>query len=312
MSIRSSFILLILPTLCVSGPADEVNDTETKDQGAGRLFLATCQFPVSSDVAANARWIREQMHLAAEQNADLVHFSECALSGYAGSDHKSLEDFDWETLQAETRTILKLADELDQWVVLGSTHRLTDENKPHNSLYVVDPNGKIVDRYDKRFCTHGDLRHYSAGSHFVEFNVEGVQCGLLICYDIRFPELYREYRQRDVQLLLHSFYNAGMKPGGIHEIIMPATGQARAATNGMFISMNNSSMAESWPSLLITPDGRIVQRLAQNRAGIMIHEVDTNRKYYDASARYRQRAMNGILQSGSPVDDPRSLNRTGL
>ena len=52
-----------------------------------------------------------------------------------------------------------LANELDLWVLLGSTHQLTGLHKPHNSLYVIDSVGEIVDRYDKRFCTPGDLEH---------------------------------------------------------------------------------------------------------------------------------------------------------
>jgi predicted amidohydrolase len=111
--------------------------------------------------------------------------------------------------------------------------------------------------------------------------------------------------------MLHSFHNARMKPGAVHPVIMPATGQARAASNGMFISMNNSCVPESWPSLLISPDGRIVQRLAEQRPGVMVHEIDTTSSYYDASAQYRDRAMSGVLHSGEPVDDPRSTDRTG-
>lgn len=37
-------------------------------------------------------------------------------------------------------------------VVLGSAHRLSGANNPHNSLYVIDDDGALVDRYDKRFC----------------------------------------------------------------------------------------------------------------------------------------------------------------
>lgn len=278
----------------------------------GSLLLATCQFPISADVRENATWVQRQMRQAAAQGAHLVHFSECALSGYAGVELKTLEGFDWTTLREQTKSILALADELDIWLVLGSTHQLTGDNKPHNSLYVVNPNGKIVDRYDKRFCTSGDLKHYSPGAHLVMFNVRGVRCGLLICYDVRFPEIYREYKKQDVQLMLHSFHNARMKPGKIHPMIMPVTGQARAATNSMFVSMNNSCVPESWPSLLISPDGRVVQRLAKNLPGVMVHEIDTAKKFHDASRPFRDRAMEGVLQSGDVPNDPRSLQRTGL
>ena len=59
-------------------------------------------------------------------------------------------------IKAEFRAVRDLAKKLKLWVVLGSDHRLSAGNKPHNSLYVISPKGEIVDRYDKRFCTGGD------------------------------------------------------------------------------------------------------------------------------------------------------------
>jgi len=277
---------------------------------SGQLKLAICQFPVSADIRENGRWVRDQICEAHRQGAELIHFPECALSGYAGVDHASLEKFNWDLLRSETDSILSLVRKLQVWVVLGTTHRLTGQHKPHNSLYVINPEGKIVDRYDKRFCTGGDLKHYSPGDHFVTFEVRGVRCGLLICYDIRFPELYREYCKLGVRLMLHAFYNARQKPGSIHPKIMPPTAQAYAGTNNMFISINNSSAPRSWASRFITPDGLIEDALPLDQPGVMVKLVDTNKKYYDASGPYRLEAINGKLNSGQVVDDARSKDRT--
>ncbi len=292
--------------------AESPESKENQKATTGKLALAICQFPVTADISENADWIRKQMKAASNQGADLVHFSECALPGYAGTQYKSFDGFDWDLLQTETKTITALAKKLKLWVVLGSAHQLTGDHRPHNSLYVINDQGEIVDRYDKRFCTIVDLRHYSSGDHFVDFDINGVRCGLLICYDVRFPELYREYQKRGVRLMLHSFHNANMEPGMVHPIIMPTTGQARAATNHMFVSMNNSSAPISWPSLLVSPDGLVVQRLAQDRPGIMVHTIDVKSDFYDASGRYRADAMAGKLNSGETVEDPRSKDRTGL
>jgi len=275
----------------------------------GKLLVATCQFPVSADVAANAQWIRKQMGEASRQHADIVHFSECALSGYAGKDHETMEDFDWEKQRGELESILSLARKLRLWVVLGAAHRLSDGNKPHNSLYVISPDGEIVDRYDKRFCTKGDLKHYSPGDHFVTFDVNGVRCGCLICYDIRFPELYRQCHKLGVQLMFHSFYNARQKEDSIHPKIMPPSAQARAATNYIFLSVNNSSAPRSWESLFVTPDGLIQEKLVLDQPGVMINLVDTTKRYYDASRPYRLDCINGKWNSGEVVNDPRSRDR---
>ncbi|KAA9162327.1 carbon-nitrogen hydrolase family protein [Amycolatopsis acidicola] len=135
-------------------------------------------------------------------------------SGYAGSDFADYRGFDWSMLKSLTRRIMALAGELGIWVVLGSSHPLRGEHKPHNSLYLIDDGGRLVDRYDKRFCAggadedSGDLAHYTPGNHAMTWTINGVRCGALICYDFRFPELYREYKRKDVQLVFHSFHSA--------------------------------------------------------------------------------------------------------
>jgi predicted amidohydrolase len=278
--------------------------------GGGTLRLATCQLPVSADVTANGVWVRTQIRRASDWGADLIHFPEYALSGYAGVDLPSVEHLDWDALRRETEAVLALVRELKVWVVLGSTHRLSGDHKPHNCLYVISPEGKVIDRYDKRFCTGGDLKHYSPGNHFVTFDVHGVRCGLLICYDIRFPELYRAYCERGVRLMLHSFYNARQKEESIHPKIMPVTAQAYAGVNNMFVSINNSSAPRSWPSRLITPDGLIVSELPTDEPGVMVNVVDVHKPYYDASGPFRSDAIRGKLNSGEVVADPRSESRT--
>ncbi len=285
------------------------NSSAGESEDAGKLRVATCQFPVGADIQENAQWIRRQMEQANQQGADVVHFPEAALSGYAGVDHENLDTFDWDRQRAQLDSILQLARSLQLWVVLGAAHQLTGEHAPHNALYVIDPQGAVVDRYDKRFCTGGDLRHYSPGDHFVVFEINGVKCGLLVCYDIRFPELYRQYHKQGVRLLFHSFYNARQKPGSIHPKIMPPTAQARAATNYMFLSVNNSCAPHSWESLFVTPDGLVQQRLVLDQPGVMVNLVDTTRKYYDASAPYRLECIEGKWNSGQVVEDPRSKDR---
>lgn len=278
----------------------------------GKIRVATCQFPVSGNIRRNADRIIDQITAAKEQRADVAHFPETGLSGYGGMDHRSWDAFDWDLLYQATGEIISLAREKKIWVILGSAHRLTEGHLPHNSMYAISPEGRIVDRYDKRFCTEGDLKFYSPGDHFTAFEINGVRCGMLICYDVRFPELYREYNKLGVQLIFDSFYNARAKGPGIHRIIMRPSLQARAATNYFWISASNSSAYYSWPSVFIQPDGVILGQLEANRPGVMVNIADTTREYYDASRHNRDRAMEGVLNSGQLVEDPRSRDRQSL
>ena len=301
------FFLIVIFTFSVKVGAQ--NDIDSK---TGKMVVASCQFPISSNISENYKWISQQVIEAKLKKADVVHFAECALSGYPGVDLHTLDNFNWDLLYEKTDSIIHLAKQLKIWIVLGSMHRLSEGVKPHNSLYVINPSGEVVDRYDKRFCTSGDLNFFSPGDHFVNFDLNGINCGLLICYDIRFPELYREYKKLDTDFIFHSFYNARQKKGSIHPVIMPVTSQARAATNYFYISLTNSSATESWPCHFITPDGLIQNKLTTNVPGILISEVDLSDKHYDASRKYRNNAINGILNSGKTVKDRLSEERTEI
>lgn len=153
------------------------------------LTIATVQFAVCADIDANAAAIERLMRQARTSGADVVHFPEAALSGYAGVDFASFEGFDWPRLEGATRRVMALAGELGLWTILGSAHPLSEGRKPHNCAYVIDASGALVDRYDKRFCAGdaqgltGDLAHYTPGDHFAVFEIRGVRCGVLICQD---------------------------------------------------------------------------------------------------------------------------------
>jgi deaminated glutathione amidase len=275
-----------------------------------KIRVASCQFPVSANIRANYQFIEDQMIEAKHKKADIVHFSECALSGYPGVDYQSLENFNWFELHRMTDSITFLAKKLNLWVILGSLHKLSGNNKPHISLYVINPEGRIIDRYDKRFCTSIDLINCTPGDHMVIFKLNHVNCGLLICYDIRFPELYREYRKLGCDVIFQSFYNAREETGNIHQVIMPVTAQAHAATNYFYMSLTNSSATESWPCHFITPDGLVQNKLRPNIPGILISDIDLSARYYDASKEFRSDAIRGKLNSGETVRDTLSLNRT--
>jgi deaminated glutathione amidase len=310
MNKGTSVFLIVLIVSIISSNLEIVNAQIRGDHPEpGKLRIASCQFPVSADIMANYHFIEDQIIEAKLKKSDIVHFSECALSGYPGVDMQSLEGFNWAELRQLTDSIISLADRLDIWVILGSLHRLSGNNKPHNSLYVITPEGKLSDRYDKRFCTSSDLLFSSPGDHFVTFKVNGVTCGLLICYDIRFPELYREYRKLGCDVIFQSFYNARQEKGSIHPLIMPVSAQAHAATNYFYMSLTNSSAPESWPCHLITPDGLIQNKLPENITGILISDIDINAKYYDASKEFRSDAIKGKLNSGTTVHDTLSSNR---
>jgi len=171
------------------------------------LSVATCYFPVAADIRRNARYVLRQMRVASKLGADVAHFPEACLSGYAGADFPSYGRFDWSLLLACTQDVLAMARELRLWVVIGSTHPLTGQHKPHDSVYVVNDHGRLVNRYDKMFGSADDLVHYSPGDHFVTFALRGVRCGVLISTVDTNQRLYdgtAAWRDRAMRGVFHS------------------------------------------------------------------------------------------------------------
>lgn len=219
----------------------------------------------------------------------------------------------------------------------GTCHARSGPQKPHNSLDMIDDRGGIVDRYDKTFCAGDraedtdDLAHYSPGVHLGVFEIGGIRCPDLPRLPLpgALPRIQAQGRATGVPLLprrqhpvrdVQSHAQAGgaenrrfNTEGTIPGITMPATMIAEAANNHVWISCPNSSAPESlWPSLFVRPDGVVTGRLRRHAPGVLISEVGTDAGIYDSTVAWRERAMDGVLHSGTLVRDERSEARTRL
>ena len=255
-----------------SQPSPVIPTGQGANSGA-TLRIATCQFPVSGNPVENANYIRGFLRQAAEAGAHLLHTSEACLSGYAGIDFRSFADYDWARLREVTTGLRELAKELKLWLVLGSAHFLDQTTKPSNCLYLIDPEGRIADRYDKCFCTGGDQKHYSVGDRLVTHDIRGVRIGLAICYDICWPQLYIAYRELGATVMVHSFHNARSKGPNCLDTLNVRQVPTRCADNRLWAVCNNSSQPYShWGSFIARPDATIPQQLEINQPGMLVHD----------------------------------------
>ena len=246
-----------------------------------KLRIATCQFPVSGDVNNNANYIKKFIKEAALHHADIVLFSEASLTGYPPLNIPSFENYDWKTLKQRTKEIMDMAKKYHIWVILGSAHYISKEEKPLNSLYIISNEGKIVDRYDKSMLTGGDSNYYTAGNHIVVIELKGYKLGFLICYDSCYPEMYNLYRHKGVKIMFHSFHNASLKGKTILDEVIPAQIRVRASDNRMWVIASNSADCySSWPSCIARPDGSL-KSLKRGIPGLLY------RDFPDTEATYR-------------------------
>ena len=167
---------------------------------------------------------------------------------------------------------------------------------------LLDETGDIAARYDKRILagTNGTLDHlhYSHGEKPVLVMLNGVQCGLLICHEWRYPELYRQYKRMGAQVIFHSWYDGGLtkeefqiKGRDEGELIVGAV-RGYAANNYLWISGSNTSNRQNcFPSFTVRPDGVIHSKYVRNRSGVLISEIDLGLTYNDPSFYGRQQLL---------------------
>ena len=138
---------------------------------------------------------------AAAEGADTALLPETWNTGFFPTDHlPERSDRGGEAVKA---LCAPLARELNMNIVAGS---VSDRRggRVYNTAYVFDRQGACLAAYDKThlFTPMGEHEHYAAGDHLTTFSLDGHKCGLLICYDLRFPELFRTLALQGVELLL--------------------------------------------------------------------------------------------------------------
>ena len=180
------------------------------------------------------------------------------------------------------------ARELGIWVHAGSFHEAgPDERRTYNTSLVFDPSGALVARYRKIHLydveiagrvSYQESRWVAPGSETVVTDVAGVSTGLSICYDLRFPELYRRLAGDGARLIVvpAAFM---LHTGRDHwEVLL----RARAIENQCYV-IAAGQIGDHEPhrtcfgrSMIIDPWGTVLAQAADT-VGIMTADLDLDR-----------------------------------
>ncbi len=163
------------------------------------------------DKKANIEKVKTLIERDVEPDVDLIILPEVWTCGWAPEHFRASSEIteDWKQRSLDDNALYFLSDiakHYNSWVIGGSVITKRDE-KFYNSCPVFDRFGKLVCIYDKNHlfsyygCQEGSF--VEKGSSPVIVNIEGINVGLTICYDIRFPEIYRAYRKAGADLLVN-------------------------------------------------------------------------------------------------------------
>lgn len=248
------------------------------------LRVAAIQMTSGADVAANLRAAGALIGQAAVAGASLVLLPEnFGLMGLCARDKLAAREPDGDGPQQAF--LARMALEHRQYVIGGSVPLASDDpTRTKQSLLVYGPDGARCARYDKVHLfryTHGDedydeAKTIVAGSQPMSFVAPCGRVGLSICYDLRFPELYRALGDMAL-LVVPAAFTA--RTGEAHwETLL----RARAIENQCYVLAAAQAGVHpggrrTWGhSMLIDPWGQVVAAQAEGE-GVVVGDVDPAR-----------------------------------
>ncbi|MBT5428717.1 MAG: carbon-nitrogen hydrolase family protein [Rhodospirillaceae bacterium] len=254
-------------------------------------FIAACvQHNAKENIETNLPIVKDLIHLALDQKADFIALPECVSLMEPNQDYliqKAPEEREHPFLELYENEAKK-----SKIWLLGGTLAIKSKNnlghnKIFNRLYLFNPLGKIVAKYDKihmfdvnlgNGLVYSESETYEAGNRAVVANIPWGKLGLSICYDIRFPNLYRD--------LAHAGANILCAPAAFTKVTGEAhwhiLQRARAIETGSFIISpalcgSHSGGKETYGhSLIIDPWGKILADGGEG-PGVISAKIDMNK-----------------------------------
>ena len=208
---------------------------------------------------------------AAASGASLICFPEQFATGWDPESGKNLDDING-LIVSSLRTYART----NKIAVIGS-FRKQGNPLPENTAVVINNEGRILTTYSKMhlFSPGNEHKGFSPGSGLGIFTLGPLSCGVAICYDLRFPDLFRIYAQKGVQVV---FVPAAWPQKRIKHWELFIT--ARAAENQMYVAGVNTTGVTpvdtySGSSMTGDPHGTIISR-ANDTEQLVFTDLDPN------------------------------------
>lgn len=259
------------------------------------MQLCAIQMSSNTSIEENIADIEQQLATLDQAQQQLVLLPECCLFfGGKDKDQLALALENQKTNELKTR-LGKLAMKYNIFLVAGSIPVLSNQqDKFTNSCFVFSPEGLELGDYDKihlfdvavqdnekNYC---ESRYAKAGDHVSVVDVAGVKVGLSICYDLRFPELFRQLCQQGAKIITVPSAFTRVTGAAHWQTLL----QARAIENQVYIVAAGQEGVhlngrETWGhSMIISPWGEILTQLDTGKgiicADYQEQELDNVRK----------------------------------
>lgn len=162
-----------------------------------------------------------------------------------------------------TEKLAAMARKKRSWIVAGIYER--EGHALYNTSVMLDRQGRLAGRYRKVYLPREEVeRGLTPGNDYPVFRTEFGTVGMMICYDVFFPDPARALAARGAELILMPIW-------GGDEVLA----KARAIENKVFLATSGYD----FPTYVMDPDGEILA-LAREQGKLAIAEIDLNRRYW--------------------------------
>ena len=235
-----------------------------------------------ADKKANFNKVETLTNRDVNNDADIIVLPEVWTVGWAP---KYFQESAEELNKSETIKFLSdIARKYSSWVI-GGSFILKSENDFFNTCPVLNREGKLITLYSKNhlFSYYGcdEGKYVKKGENPVLVDIDGIKTGLTICYDIRFPEIYRSYRKAGADLFINCAAWGLKKP-----VPWESMTRCRAVENQTFmVALTQSGFIENdeWNighSRIIDYKGETISEIKDQKEGAM-HAVLEFAPMYD-------------------------------
>ena len=248
-----------------------------------KLTVACVQTNSKPDPADNIAEVGAMIREAKDRGADLITTPE-VVGMLAATREEALATARPEDSHEVLAAFRDLAAELGSWLLIGSISVKLSDDKLSNRSFLVGADGRIVARYSKIHMfdvqvgdgtSYRESKTYQPGEEAVLADTPWGIMGLTICYDIRFPYLYRDLAQAGAKLI---FAPAAFTKvtGKAHWHVLQ---RARAIENGCFIvspaqtGTHAGGRQTYGHSVIVAPWGEVLAD-GGTELGVVLAEVD--------------------------------------
>lgn len=237
------------------------------------MVVGVFQFLGSGDLRQNQEAILRGISKASKAGVRLLVFQECASTGYPPVELASIDAIDFKQLEMNESVIKKMAKKHNMFIALGTIRN--DESGSFNSIKLIGPNGEDIGYYDKRALWGWDTENFKMGNTPGIFEIDGLRIGFRICFEVRFPEFFRELFESNVQLAFVSFCDVSESESKIRYDIIKAHLITRAVENVMtVISVNSASHCQTAPTAVFSPDGVMITEAILNEEQLIVYDFE--------------------------------------